>query len=692
MRTQLSAVIILMLTFIANVHAQTAIAPTTTLTAETSNNTSAADTFTTQTNGNLGATNISKVDTRTLLYPSATANIYVHFMPWFGQSSHMNVGYSSNDPAQVRRQVDDMLSRGISGAIVDWYGPDKTWNNTTTLLLMQEAETRNGQFRFAVTEDKGALQACANSAGCSVTQQLISDLTYAYNTFEGSPAYLRIGGRPAVFFFDVDRYTIDWSAVVANVPGNPLLIFRNSGGFTHSYSSGSFAWIILNSTDPNDWSQSYLDNFYTKALSYPLLHAYAATYKGFNDTLASWGANRIMSQNCGQTWLNTFNEIGNYYSGANQLENLQIVTWNDYEEGSEIESGIDNCVTVAGSTSGSALTWSITGQENTIDHYTVFISVDGYNLMPLPDVPTGTYSLDLSSFKFAPGNYTLYVKAAGKPSLKNQMSPAISFTVPDQPPVASIAVTPASGTAPVTVTASTLGSTDADGTIASSSIDFGDGAVVSGPTASHTYTAAGTYTVKGTVTDNDGVAASAVTSVTVAATPYVVTVASPANGATVNSPVHFVASTTSPYPVTGMKIYVDGVSVYSTTAAAIDTYVAMTVGAHAVTVKAWNSSGAVASQKLALTVAAPAVTYGVKITSPVNGGAYGSPVRVTASATSSKPITAMKVYVDSVAKYTVNAASLDTYLSMKSGTHTVTINAWDSGGAVFSSRVSITVK
>jgi len=36
---------------------------------------------------------------------------------WFGQSNHINVGYNSNDPAQVRRQISDMISRGIDGVV-----------------------------------------------------------------------------------------------------------------------------------------------------------------------------------------------------------------------------------------------------------------------------------------------------------------------------------------------------------------------------------------------------------------------------------------------------------------------------------------------------------------------------------------------------------------------------------------------
>ena len=847
---------------LAVAHAGTRIKPTTTLTTETANNTSTADSFLAQSNGNLGPSNISKVDTRSLLYPGATTALYVHYMPWFGPSNHMNVGYSSNDPNQIRRQVDDMLSRGITGAIVDWYGPNKTWNNTTTLLLMAEAQLRNGQFTFAVTEDKGALQACANTSGCDISQQLITDLTYAYNTFELSPAYAQIDGRPLLFFFDVDRYTIDWPTVTASIPGNPLLIFGNSGGFTHSFTSGSYAWIIIDPANPNNWNASYLDNFYNAALKHSAAHAFATAYKGFNDTLASWGQSRIMNQNCGQTWLNTFQEIGKYYSSAQQLESLQIVTWNDYEEGSPLETGIETCVAVAGATTGDTLNWSITGQENTIDHYTVFISLDGENLMPLADVPAGTHNLDLAAYGFDPAAYTLYVKAVGRPSLKNQMSPPLSYTVADPaptatlaltplsgtaplpviatvnpsantvatridfgdgivatttsaahtysvagtytvtatvtnasnlsgsatatvvvkanlPPIATLAVTPASGPAPMVVTASMAGTTDPDGTVNSCTIDFGDGTLVLANTASHTYTKAGTYAVKGTAVDNAGLSASATATVTVTAVSYAVTVLAPGAGATVNSPVAFLASTSSPYPVTGMKIYVDGVGMFTTAAANINTSLALKPGAHAVTVKAWNTTGAIASRQLTInvpdqppvvslaltptsgvaplavtatvsardsdgtinstsinfgdgtivsgagashtyraagtytvtasatdnaglatsarasitvTAPAPAPVSAVTMASPTNGGIYSPAVRVTAKATSSAPVIAMKVYVDSIAVYSIQGAALDVSLTLKAGTHRISVNAWDSSGAVLKSSVNITVQ
>jgi hypothetical protein len=369
------------------------------------------------------------MDTRTLLYPGATTKIYAHFMAWFGQSSHMDVGYTSSDPNQVSRQVSDALSRGISGFIEDWYGQNNTMPNTTAFALKAEAESRNGAFQFAIMEDGGALNKCNATAGCDLTGQMIIDLTYAYNNFETSPAYMKINGRPAVFFFDPDRYgTLDWARVVANVPGNPLLIFQNSGGFTHAQSNGSISWVIINTSNANDWSQSYLDNFYAAGVAHPLAHAFGATYKGFNDTAASWSLNRIVNQNCGQTWLSTFAEMGKYYSQATQLESLQLVTWNDYEEATEIETGIDNCVSVSASISGNVVSWTVLGNENTIDHYTPFISIDGEHLMPLSDVPAGVHSMDISSYHFASGSYSVYIKAMGKPSIKNQVSNKVTYT------------------------------------------------------------------------------------------------------------------------------------------------------------------------------------------------------------------------------------------------------------------------
>src|SRR5213075_2212686 len=90
---------------------------------------------------------------------------------------------------------------------------------------------------------------------------------------------------------------------------------------------------------------------------------------------------------------------------------------------------------------------------------------------------------------------------------------AIGVTPPNQPPTASLVVTPGAGNAPLAVTADGSGSLDPEGgRIASYRFDFGDGTVVgpqSDPTAAHTYAALGNWTVTLTVTDSLGAVGSA---------------------------------------------------------------------------------------------------------------------------------------------------------------------------------------
>jgi hypothetical protein len=152
-----------------------------------------------------------------------------------------------------------------------------------------------------------------------------------------------------------------------------------------------------------------------------------AAYKGFNDSLAAWGSHRIMGQQCGQTWLKTFSEINSFYNATKSLPALQLVTWNDYEEGTEIESGIDNCFSVSAAVSGTSLNWTPQGDESTVDHYQLYISSDGQNLMPLANMAAGLRSVNLCSYSVPVGNYVLYVQAVAKPSMANQISSPASF-------------------------------------------------------------------------------------------------------------------------------------------------------------------------------------------------------------------------------------------------------------------------
>ena len=575
--------------------AQTPLVPTTTLTAETGNNTSAADNISTLTKGHAPSANVSKVPMRSLLYNGSKTKLYGAIMGWFGKSSHINVGYNSQDPSQAAKQIADMKSRGMDGAILAWYGKD-SYENKTGLALKAAAEA-NGRFEFAIMIDRGTLD--WDSMGLAPTDALIVHLNYLADNYYGSTAYTRINGRPVVYEFALEAYTIDWARVRSSIKGNPMIIFRNPNGWTRPTSDGGYAW------EPDKDTTSYLDYFYKTALNYPTLQTLGGVSPSFNDTLAAWTQNRIVDPKCGQTWLMKWADQNKWYSSAKPLDQIQVATWNDYEEGSTIESGIDNCVNVNAALNGSTLTWTLsgTGLENTIDHYAIFISADGQNLMSLGDIPTGTYSFDLSGYQFLAGNYSLYVKAVAKPSITNKMSNAATYVstfVPNKPPVAQLALSASSLYAPAAVTASTAASTDADGTIASSLINWGDGTSSNGPSATHVYPNAGTYSVTARVTDNDGGAAQ--TSAEVNVQPAGVIITSPNAGTTANSPLHVEAAAFNGNTVDGMWLYIDNKATFNAKGSVLAADVKVTPGTHTLQVKAWDIYGTITQSSVQATI------------------------------------------------------------------------------------------
>jgi PKD domain len=659
---------------------------TTTLQAETSNNTSTADSFARQTNGNISASNVSKGSLQSLLYSGSNTKMYVTWLGWFGRSDHMNVGYNSGDSAQVHRQVQDMISRGVQGAIAAWYGSTTTSIETATQLLKSEAEANAGHFEFAIMEDVGALGSAAASNGCDVTSQLISDLTYVASQYESSPAYMRFNGRPVVFFFGVDAFYIDWSRVVSSIPGNPLLIFQGNSAFTRNPSEGGFSWVNVDSNNPFDPELTSQDSFYAAAQQASGRLAFGSAYKGFNDTLATWGTNRVIDQHCGQTWLQTFSEAGKFYSSSNQMPAMQIATWNDYEEGTAIEPGIDNCVYLTPSQSGTKINWSVNGgNEDTIDHYTVFISTDGTNLTTVNDVPQGTHSLDLSQMNLSSATYSVYVKATGVPSIQNKMSPAIAYHPGDQPPGVSLNI---SQTGSLTYSAAAAAST---GSIARSAIDFGDGTVVNESSASHTYAAVGTYLVTAYVYDAAGASSVAVQQISVKATTSGIAIITPSDGSTVNWPTPLVASANPGTPGSVMRVLIDGQQAYAANGDTLNTALKIFTGKHQISVQSLDKAGNVTASTSLNIVAEPGdIPPVAKIT--VSALPNISPTTVLGcTATSSDPdgflIISQVRYSDG--SQFLTPAALETFPSP--GTYTATLTVMDQFGATNSTSTTFSV-
>jgi phospholipase C len=93
-----------------------------------------------------------------------------------------------------------------------------------------------------------------------------------------------------------------------------------------------------------------------------------------------------------------------------------------------------------------------------------------------------------------------------------------------------------------------------------------------------------------------------------------VTICTPTDGATVTSPLNVVAGTTDSNQVTAMKIYLDGVSVFSASSNQLNTTISIsTSGTHRIAVLAWDSAGQVFKSvvNLGVTTTEPALSGGL---------------------------------------------------------------------------------
>ena len=81
----------------------------------------------------------------------------------------------------------------------------------------------------------------------------------------------------------------------------------------------------------------------------------------------------------------------------------------------------------------------------------------------------------------------------------------------------------------------------------------------------------------------------------------------------------------------------------------------------------------------------------VTICAPLSGASSGSPVYVSAAASSQYTVTAMQIYVDYSLAYKVSGSAISTNLALGSGAHRLDIKAWTTAGTSFMSTTKVTV-
>jgi len=274
--------------------------------------------------------------------PNASPKLLAVYMPWFGDRDHMDVGYSSEDPVVLRRQIQQARHMGVSAFIVDWYGEGRPFTDHNFALLQEAADEAHFQVALLYNE--------AEDDDGQATDEAIATLDCAYKKYMGPEAphrdsYLTYQGHPVIFVFPKHR-RVDWNRVAEHVrgwPDPPLLFYKDEPPSQYAADfAGLYAWVQPGrqgwTPDGSNWGEQYLGDFYKNMRNkHPDKIVVGAAWPGFDDSNAKWGLNRHMQNRCGKTFDDTMRAYQQYFDATNPLPFLLIETWNDYEEGTAIE-------------------------------------------------------------------------------------------------------------------------------------------------------------------------------------------------------------------------------------------------------------------------------------------------------------------------------------------------------------------
>ena len=256
-----------------------------------------------------------------------------HYYPLIGL-------YDSNDPDALQCQVLLMKLSGIDGVIFDWYGHDDTQdygiNNRNTERMIPFL--RQAGLRFAIcyetqTVPKEIAGGVLPEADAVAHGQRL--MQWMQQNFFSTPGYLKLDNRPVLLSFG-DPYYKDaqWNQILSAVQPRPLY-FTESDRQVATAAVGGFDWPL-----PAGGTQAAFgeqDKFYHRAQNFPFF--IAAAYPRFDDIYSEAGI--------GKSWGHVDDRNGQTYEDtlAKALQSsasiVQIVTWNDWGEGTQIEPSVE---------------------------------------------------------------------------------------------------------------------------------------------------------------------------------------------------------------------------------------------------------------------------------------------------------------------------------------------------------------
>jgi len=246
--------------------------------------------------------------------------------------------YDSSDPAVVRYHLRTAQAAGISVFACIWYGP-KSDTDQRIPLLLDEAQRIGMRIAICYEEKINFPDYRAPESREDVVRTATEDLTYLVNTYASHPAYLTRDGKPFVFQFNSwgtrafgPNYLTptEWDEVFAKLP-RPILYGRqNLDEDYHPPIAAAYVWW----TEDAQWPPTFARRASELRDAGRLAFFMTMICPGFDDSgVNGWGnAPRIVERQGLKVLHRTMEHA---LDGSPEL--VQIVTWNDFNEGTEVE-------------------------------------------------------------------------------------------------------------------------------------------------------------------------------------------------------------------------------------------------------------------------------------------------------------------------------------------------------------------
>jgi len=242
--------------------------------------------------------------------------------------------YATSDANIIEYQLLLMKYSGIEGILIDWYG-SSDWNdygsnrrNTETII---EALDEVG-LKFAIVyEDRTIPEVLKHDNSLDRISAAQADMTYLEENYFSNPSYITIDNKPLLLVFGPEEFHLssEWGEVFSVLSTEPCFLPLNgASNQTTPYSSGEYIWV----------DNSSLDNKYGNMGKFDLF--IAGAYPGFNDFYkeGGWGDGFSWSIDFknGETLKQNLQKAKNA-----KAEYVQLITWNDYGEGTIIEPTLE---------------------------------------------------------------------------------------------------------------------------------------------------------------------------------------------------------------------------------------------------------------------------------------------------------------------------------------------------------------